>query len=105
MSQSTVQFITQMKLRELHRQRDQLREAYRRLEESVAGVRDPGGRLRRLYDGLRGLKFAGLPLHPEVVNLEILLDEAEAGTLAPDVLALWLRRLEDELEAGRARSE
>jgi hypothetical protein len=105
MSQSTTQFITQMKLRELHRQRIKLREAYRHLGEEVAETREPADRLRRLCDGLRGLNFAGQPLHPEVVNLEILRYEAEAGTIAPDVLVLGLQRLEEELEAGRSRSE
>jgi hypothetical protein len=105
MSSSTTQFITGMKLRELHRQRDRLRETYQRLGAEVAQARDTGLRLRALSEGLRGLKFAGQPLHPEVVNLETLLFEAEAGTLSPDVAALWLRRLEDELSAGRLRSE
>ena len=105
MSHSTTQFITQMKLRELRRQRVELREAYEGLREEVAGAPEPGDRLRRLYDGLRGLTSAGQPLHPDVVNLEVLLHEAEAGTASPEVLALWLGRLEEELEAGRARSE
>src|SRR4051794_33199724 len=93
-----------MKLRELHRQRAKLREEYHRLAREVSEAREAKDRLRRLYDGLRGLTFAGRPLHPDVVNLEILLFEAEAGTLAPDVLALWMERLEGELEAGRSRS-
>jgi hypothetical protein len=105
MSHSTTQFITQMKLRELRRQRAKLREAYETLRAEVAGAGDPGTRLRRLYDGLRGLAFAGQPLHPDVVNLEVLLHEADAGTAAPEVLDLWLGRLEEELGAGRARSE
>jgi hypothetical protein len=104
MADATLQFITQMKLRELHRQRLQFRDAYCRLAEDVAAA-TPGDRLRRLYDGLRGLRFAGQPLHPEVVNLEILLHEVEAGAAAVDVPALWQRRLEDELAAGRLRSE
>jgi hypothetical protein len=105
MSRSTVQFITQMKLRELRRQRALLRDAYRGLADAVAREPAPAGRLRRLYDGLRGLKFAGQPLHPEVVNLEILFHEAEAGTLSPAVLALWGQRLDDELAAGHLRAE
>src|SRR4051794_23855320 len=105
MSHSATQFITQMRLRELRRQRAKLREAYEGLRGEVAGVAGPGARLRRLYDGLRGLAFAGRPLHPDVVNLEVLLHEVDAGTAAPEVLALWLGRLEEELEAGRARSE
>ncbi|HJT76534.1 MAG TPA: reverse transcriptase domain-containing protein, partial [Gemmataceae bacterium] len=105
MSSSTVQFITEMKLRELHRQREQFRTDYGRLSEEVAAAPTPAERLRRLYDGLRRLRFAGQPLHPDVVNLDVLLYEAQAGALSPDVLSLWLRRLEDELTAGRLRSE
>jgi hypothetical protein len=102
---STVQFITGMKLRELRRQREKFREAYRRLREEVETAPDSVQRLRRLYRGLRELKFAGQPLHPEVVNLEIALLELEAGTLAPDVSSLWQGRLENELSAGQLRSE
>ena len=40
-----------------------------------------------------------------MVNLEVLLHEAEAGTASPEVVALWVGRLEEELAAGRARSE
>jgi reverse transcriptase-like protein len=105
MSNSTTQFITQMKLRELRRQRVQFREAYEQLSAEVAGAGDPGDRLRRLYDGLRRLKFAGQPLHPEVVNLEILLYEIGAGSVSPEIVSLWERRLEEELAAGRLRSE
>jgi hypothetical protein len=102
---STVQFITGMKLRELQRQRARFRDSYRRLRQSVDAAADATERLRRLYHGLQELKFAGQPLHPEVVNLEIALRELEAGTLAPDVTALWQGRLEEELAAGQLRSE
>src|SRR5438045_3022215 len=51
MSHSTVQFITHMKLRELHRQRARLREAYQRLaEELLAEGRE--ARRRLLEDAL-----------------------------------------------------
>lgn len=102
---STVQFITGMKLRELRRQREQFRDSYRGLRREVEGAPDARQRLRRLYEGLQDLKFAGQPLHPEVVNLEIALRELDAGTLAADVLALWQGRLENELAAGQLRSE
>lgn len=102
---STVQFITGMKLRELERQREQFRDSYRRLRQAVEAAPDSTQRLRRLYHGLQELKFAGQPLHPEVVNLEIALRELEAGTLAPDVASLWQGRLENELSAGQLRSE
>ncbi len=102
---STVQFITGMKLRELQRQREQFRASYRRLTGEVEAAATPAERLRRLYEGLQRLTFASQPLHPEVVNLEIALGEVAAGTLAPDVLALWQGRLEKELAAGQRRSE
>ncbi|HEY8503053.1 MAG TPA: reverse transcriptase domain-containing protein [Gemmataceae bacterium] len=105
MSSPTVQFITRMKLRELRKQRAELNAAYARLAEEVAAKASPGERLRALYDGLRGITFAAQPLHPEVVNLDILLDEAAAATAPADVLALWESRLERELAAGRARCE
>jgi hypothetical protein len=102
---STVQFITGMKLRELRRQRERLRDSYRRLRRDVEAAADDRERLRRLYEGLQGLQLAGQPLHPEVVNLEIALRELDAGALAADVLALWQGRLENELAAGQLRSE
>ncbi len=105
MHTSTVQFVTQMKLRELSRQRDKLRAAYQALGDEVAGAAAPAERLRRLHDGLRGLKFAGQPLHPDVANLDVLLYEAEAGVVSPDVLELWQERLDEELAAGRLRAE
>src|SRR5579871_6018846 len=105
MNHPTTQFITRMKLRELRRQRARLRDAYEGLRAEVAEAREPGERLRKLYDGLRGLTCAGQALHPDVVNLEVLLHEAETGTASPEVIALWVERLEEELAAGRTRSE
>jgi hypothetical protein len=105
MSQPTTQFISRMKLRELHRQRAKLREAYERLGAEASGDLPPAERLRRLYDGLRGLKFAGQPLHPELANLEVLLHSADLGAASPEILSLWIDRLEEERRAGRARSE
>lgn len=105
MSNFTLQFVTQMKLRELNRQRARLRDAYLRLAEEVAQTGSAGERLRQLYEGLRKLEFAGQTLHPEVVNLEILLSEIETGGFSPEIVSLWLRRLEDELAAGRLRAE
>jgi hypothetical protein len=102
---STVQFITGMKLRELQRQREQFRHSYQRLRQEVEAAPDPVQRLSRLYRGLQEVKFAGQPLHPEVVNLDIALRELEAGTLSPDVSSLWQARLENELACGELRSE
>jgi hypothetical protein len=84
-NQSTTHFITQMKLRELHRQRENLRTAYRSLSDEVRAADSPGERLRRLYAGLRKITVAGQSLHPDVVNLELLLHELDTGVLSPDV--------------------
>ncbi len=105
MDNTTAQFITQTKLHELHKQRDHLRESYRRLEEEAAAQPDLAQRLRLLYQRLSELNVAGQSLHPEVVNLELLFHEIEAGSLSADLLALWAGRLEAELEAGQVRSE
>jgi hypothetical protein len=104
MSDATMQFVTAMKLRELHRQRDRLRDAYQTLADDTQA--DAGAtRLRKLYEGLREIRFAGRPLHPDLANLEVLLFLAEAGTLSTELLALWEQRLEAELAAGRLRAE
>jgi hypothetical protein len=105
LSRSTTRFITAMKLRELRRQRETLRHAYRALGESAAEDDAPAVRLRRMYHGLRALRSAGQPLHPEVVNLEILLREADAGAASEAVVTLWRERLESEAASGRLRSE
>src|SRR5690349_1381587 len=102
---STVQFITGMKLRELQRQRQQFRESYRQLRRHVDAAPDAAQRLPRVCHGLQRLKLAGEALHPAVVDRGMALRELEARTLAPDVLALWEGRRENELAAGQLRSE
>lgn len=105
MSTPTLQFVTQMKLRELHRQRARLREAYERIDRRVADAATPAERVRLLYDGLRSVKFANRRLHSDVVNLDILLHELESGAQAPSVATLWEERLRSEVAAGYLRSE
>lgn len=105
MSRTTDQFITRMKLAELNRQRDLLRAAYRDVAAAAVGAPDPAARLRALYDGLRGVTFAGRPLHPAVANLDPVLAEADTGVISPAVFDLWLGRLDAELAAGRLRAE
>lgn len=101
MSSSTLQFISQVKLRELRRQRGLLVEAYDQLTKDAA-VLPLLERLGKYYHGLRGIKCAGKALHPEVVNLEILLNKTAPSV---SVVSLWLRRLEAELASGRLRAE
>jgi hypothetical protein len=100
------QFITQMKLRELRKQRELLLTAYNQLDRQLAGSSSDASRLQTLYQGLREIYFAGQALHPEVANLEPILYKAgsEVGA-SPDTLAFWRERLERELAGGRMRSE
>jgi hypothetical protein len=98
-------FITEMKLRELRRQRERLQSAYRQLEEKSETAPDDVTRLRLLYDGLREIKFADHPLHPDVANLDAVFHQIDSGhPLEENFLQFWLRRLRQELETGRSRS-
>jgi hypothetical protein len=104
MFNQTERFIAGMKLRELRKQRDDLRATYDRLSADLAASGDDADRLRRLYDGLREVKFAGRALHPDVANLDVLLTELRLqGSSA--LLTHWQAALERELEQGRRRSE
>ena len=97
-------FVTRMKLQELRRQRDQLRIAYDHLARHSRDAPTDVERLRRLYQGLHALTVAGRPLHPDVANLEILLDDAQEP-VAASLISFWLEQLEQELARGRLRSE
>jgi len=99
------QFITQMKLRELRAQRDQSLAAYARLAAQVAATRGDGERIRVLYDGLRRLRFAKQPLHPDVANLELILHDVAIGRASAETTAFWRAHLEQELAQGRLRAE
>ena len=99
------QFITQMKLRELRKQRDQFRAAYAALSEKVAQADNDAQRVVLLYKGLQAVKFADQPLHPEVANLEPLLHTIEQGRPSAEAIAFWRAELEQELTRGRLRSE
>jgi hypothetical protein len=101
MNSSTLQFITQVKLGELRKQRTRLIEGYDRLLRESAS-RPPEEHLGHLYRGLREIRCAGIQLHPDIVNLEILLSNTAP---TPEVLGLWIRRLEGEVAAGRLRAE
>jgi len=102
----TEQYITRMKLRELGRQRERLRDAYRRLRQEARAADDDGRKLRLLYDGLRRIKFADRSLHPDVANLDPILVELEVRGQAPaETVAFWRGRLEKELDAGELRAE
>src|SRR5262249_3167693 len=99
------QFITQMKLRELRTQRDSALVAYERLAREAAEAADDATRLRVLYEGLRRLRFAKQPLHPDVANLELLLREIATGRASSEAILFWRTRLERALEQGQLRAE
>lgn len=103
MFNQTEQFITQMKLHELRVQREHLLARYDSIAQEFAQQPDDPARLRYLYDALKNLKFAKQPLHPDTANLEVLLYESQNNT--SDLLTFWLNRLQEELAAGRRRSE
>lgn len=75
--------VNQMKFRELRVQRDRSLAAYSALSHELAEAADDTARLRILYRGLRDLRFAKQPLHPDVANLEPLLrNQRRAARLA-----------------------
>jgi hypothetical protein len=99
------QFITQMKLRELRAQRDQLQSAYAAMSVRDAQTASDGERVAQLYAGLRALTFAGQPFHPEIANLQPLLHEMTTGRAVPETVVFWRERLQRELERGRLRAD
>jgi Reverse transcriptase (RNA-dependent DNA polymerase) len=105
MFSATEQFITQMKFRELQIQRDNTLAAYEALQQELAAAQDDHERLRILYTGLRSLKFANQRLHPDVANLELILQDADTSRTSSGTMAYWIAELERELARGRLRSE
>lgn len=85
-SNTSEQFITRMKLRELRAQRDQLQATYAAIGARDAQSADDGARVAQLYAGLRDLTFAGKPFHPEITNLEPLLHEIASGRTQPETI-------------------
>lgn len=96
------QFITQVKFRELRKQRDKALAAYDQLARELADAQDDASRLRLLYAGLRSMQFAKQPLHPDVGNLELILGQGQASA---DTLAFWRAELQRELGRGRLRAD
>jgi hypothetical protein len=104
MTTAPEQFITQMKLRELRKQRSLLLTAYDALDQSLKSATSDFSKLNTLYHGLREIKFAGHSLHPDVTNLEPILNNGSTNASA-DTVSFWRNRLEKELSTGRLRSE
>src|SRR4051794_29835479 len=101
MSTPTIQFITQVKLAELRRQRSLLVEEYDRLAGAAAAGTPVEG-LRALFEGLSAVQVVGKRLHPDLENLDLLLSDAAPS---PEIVAFWRGRLERELAAGRLRAD
>jgi hypothetical protein len=100
-STPTLQFISQVKLGELRRQRALLLAAYDRLLQECAAQPAVEG-LKTLFDGLQNIKIAGKALHPDLGNIELLLQ----GTApSPEIVGFWRRRLEAEVAMGRLRAD
>ena len=98
---STLQFISQVKLGELRKQRTLLIDAYDRCMRDAAKG-EPQERLRALYNCLRAIRCAGRQLHPDLVNLEILLNNSSPSV---EMLERWTKSLDKEAAAGRLRAE
>ncbi len=98
-------FITHMKLRELREQRGKLLRTYGELYRNISLEQTEVGRLRVLYEGLRQVTFADQKLHPDVANLEPLLERADGEPISMEAIAFWRERLEKELAGGQLRSE
>jgi len=101
MPTSTLQFISQIKLGELRRQRSLLLDAYDAIQRD-AGSDDPVAGLKALFRGLHKVKVAGKPLHPDLGDIDILFRGAAPSA---EVLAFWRQRLETELARGRLRAD
>jgi hypothetical protein len=101
MPRSTIQFISHVKLEEFRRQRAVLLEAYDQLRAECHG-QVPQEALRRLYRGLGRIKIGHKPLHPDLGNLDLLV---ESVAPSPDIVAFWRRRLETEWGMGRLRAD
>ncbi len=100
---TTEQFITHVKFQELHAQRNQARAAYTALEQRLREVPHERERLQLLYTGLRHLQFAQQPIHPNVANLDVLLDAHDQATT--ETLGFWQQQLMNELQSGKLRAE
>ena len=105
MSTTTGSFITQMKLRALREQRSRLLQIYNELHQQVAREPAEVGRLGLLYEGLRRITCANRKLHPDVANLEPLLEQTGDEPTSLETIAFWRERLEQELTRGQLRAE
>ncbi|GCE28983.1 hypothetical protein KDA_44670 [Dictyobacter alpinus] len=94
--------IAQMKLNELRRQRPRLARAYSELEQELKQTPETLQQLRLLFTKLQKITMAGIALHPDVANLEPLLNGLQ---LSEETITFWRSRLAKELPQGRLRSD
>lgn len=97
-----MQFILDLKLRELQKQREQLLAAYAELRTPPAPPESTYDKLQRLYERLKDLKFANEALHPEVLALAVL---KHGLASQPELIEFWAARLEEEIRFGQNRAE
>ncbi|MDB5386683.1 MAG: hypothetical protein JWM11_2329 [Planctomycetaceae bacterium] len=98
---STVQFISQVKLEELRRQRSLLVEAYDRLWAECE-AQAPAEALRGLYRGLAAIKIGRNSLHSDLGDIGLLIHSVGASS---EIVSFWRKKLETEWRMGRLRSE
>ena len=97
--------IARIKLTELNQQYQNLTKSYDELQKSAQQASSPEEKLKILYEGLDQIKFAQKKLHPDIENLHVLKLETDTGLVSQELLALWLDRLEKEIEQGKHRLE
>ncbi|MCU0655074.1 MAG: ATP-grasp domain-containing protein [Polyangiaceae bacterium] len=96
--------IAQLKLEALRKQDESLVARYEQIEAKLAEERDPLAQLRLLKDGLEALSFAGSPLHPDVVDLDLALQKGAHGALAAGQILSLVERFKGEIRQGKARA-
>lgn len=101
MSISTVQFISQVKLEELRRQRAILVDAYDTLWANCQ-QKTPQDALISLYVGLADIQIGGTPLHAELGDIEILI---RSDNPSQEIISFWRKRLETDWGKGRLRAD
>ncbi|KXS15622.1 hypothetical protein M427DRAFT_56692 [Gonapodya prolifera JEL478] len=98
-----------VKLRELTRHRERIGKTY----ETVTVLRDAEQKTSRadqvqiLYEGLKSLRFSNSPAHPNIANLDNMLERLKCGdaSVSQAVLDMWHAKLMDEIEKGRKRAD
>ncbi|RUS15461.1 hypothetical protein BC938DRAFT_476931 [Jimgerdemannia flammicorona] len=93
---SSLQTVTNIKLRELAKQQKKLQDHYIDVLSRAATENDLLSKVNILYDGIKEVKEH----HPYISNLETLLIQGVAG---PTVLQGWVNRLEKEVKRGQHR--